>query len=95
MRHSDIIDGLGGADIVAPRIGRHPSTVRKWRLSGIPASRWMEVVALGERLTLEALAAGCGAKGEPMKRGRKPGKAINHDGGPRGKRTVLGAGGAR
>ena len=72
MRHADIIDQLG-IERIAAVTGRHHSTVRRWRQTGIPAAMWPVFV---ERLgvSFDALRAGANDRSPApaLRRGPKP-----------------------
>ena len=63
MRTADeVIDSLGGTVELAAALDIWPSIVSGWRVRGIPASRWPELVRLARRkrkskITFELLAA--------------------------------------
>lgn len=49
MRHDKLIEQLGGYRQLAEKLGRHPSTVFKWRANGIPRDLWPDVLKLARR----------------------------------------------
>ncbi len=57
-----VIDKLGGTGMVAEELGLWESTVSGWRVRGIPAARWPQLVRLGSKrgvrgVTFEKLAS--------------------------------------
>lgn len=69
MKHAEIIDLLGGYRVVAEKLKSNPTTVFKWRQSGIPPYRWTDIATMARRrrrtvddafgkITLDAIAAG-------------------------------------
>jgi hypothetical protein len=59
--HAQLIDALGGNAKVGAALGRHNSTVSRWRVNGITPRAWPAVVRLagaaGIRITVEQIEA--------------------------------------
>lgn len=62
MSVEKLIEDLGGTGAVAAGIGAELNTVSNWRTRGIPAGRWLAIVALAKKrgvrgVTFERLAS--------------------------------------
>jgi hypothetical protein len=62
MTHAEIIEVLGGPLLVARALGCHHAQPVRWKVAGIPAKRWVGIVAAARDagradITLDMLAA--------------------------------------
>jgi hypothetical protein len=75
MDHSTLLIALGDYRTVARRLGRHHSTISRWKSAGIPPEHWPQIIRLAKRanvrITLDQLAAASPVFGRTATRARR------------------------
>jgi hypothetical protein len=75
MDHTKLLLALGDYRTVARKLGRHHSTISRWKTAGIPPEHWPQIIRLAKRanvrITLDQLAAASPVFGRTAARSRR------------------------